>query len=706
MQMKRILTAVFILSFFLAAPALRAEEPGLEGHWTGVIELPGVKLEVDLDFARQADGTWKGDISIPAQNARDLPLVDIVLNGIEFSCAISGIPGNPTFKGTLAAEGKAISGDFSQSGKTFPFSLKQGEDPALAAARALAGFDELVARGLKELDVPGVAVAIVKDGKVVLAKGYGYRDLEKKIPMTADTLLAIGSSSKAFTTFTLGVLVDRGVMDWDTPLRTYIPWFKLKDLFASERLTPRDLVTHRSGLPRHDLLWYNNRNLSREELVRRLAYLEPTADLRTRFQYNNLMFLTAGYLVETLTGKSWEQSVREIVFAPLGMSRSNFSVEDSKKDPDHAQPYIYRDKKITLIPFRNIDNVGPAGAINSSVNEMSRWLLVHLGGGKIDGRPIINPQTLDDLHQPAMPTGAPSAEPMIQSVGYALGWFVDTYRGHRMVHHGGNIDGFSAQVAFLPQDGIGVVALANMNGTALPVLLARHAADLLLGLEKRDWIAEIAKRLAEGRVAGEQAQKKGKERRVSGTNPAHKLDEYVGVYHHPGYGDLKVALVDKKLAFTYNGITTPLEHWHYETFNGLHTDDPTFEDFKITFGADVAGRVAWLEAQFEPTLEPIRLAKKPDAKLSDPPYLSKLAGRYQLPGQVATVSLKGEALVLVLPGQPEFDLLPRLGDEYVLKQVQAISIRFISDAKGNVTGLELNQAGAVFEAKRIEEKDK
>jgi len=705
-MMKRFSIVVFILLIFLASPALRAEEPGLEGHWTGVIEVPGLKLEVDLDFARQADGTWKGDISIPVQNARDLPLDNIALKGVEFSCVITGIPGSPAFKGTLATDGKTISGDFSQAGKTFPFSLKRGEDPALAAGRALAGFDELLARGLKELDVPGVAVAIVKDGKVVLAKGYGYRDLEKKLPMTTDTLLAIGSSSKAFTTFALGVLVDKGLVDWDTPLRTYIPWFKLKDPFAGERLTPRDLVTHRSGLPRHDLLWYNNRSLNREELVRRLAYLEPTADLRTRFQYNNLMFLTAGFLVETLTGKSWEQSVREIVFAPLGMGRSNFSVEDSKKDADHALPYIYRDKKITLIPFRNIDNVGPAGAINSSVNEMSRWLLVHLGGGKIDGRPVVNPQTLAELHVPAMPTGAASAEPMIQSVGYALGWFVDTYRGHRMVHHGGNIDGFTAQVAFLPQDRIGVVVLANMNGTALPVLLARYAADLLLGLESRDWIAETAKRLAEGRQAGEQAQKKGKERRVIGTNPAHKLEEYVGVYHHPGYGDLSVEMKDKKLTFTYNAITTPLEHWHYETFNGLSADDPAFEDFKITFGTGVAGRVAWLEAQLEPTLEPVRLTKKPDARLSDPAYLRKLVGRYQLPGQVATVSLKGEILTMVLPGQPEFELLPQPGDEFIFKQVKVVSIRFISDGQGKVTGLELNQGGAVFEAKRLEEKDK
>jgi len=703
--MKRSKAVFFVLWVFLAGSLLRAAEPQIEGRWTGAIELPGQRLEVDLDFVRQADGTWTGDISIPAQNARDLPLAGIALEGSDFSCKIADIPGDPIFKGRLAADGGTIMGEFTQGGQSFPFTLKRGEDPTAAVAKALAGFDAIAARGLKELNVPGVAVAVVKDGRVVLAKGYGDRDVENQAPMTADTLLAIGSSSKAFTTFALGTLVDRGLMEWDKPLRTYIPWFKMSDSMASQRLTPRDLVTHRSGLPRHDLVWYNNRELRREDLVRRLEHLEPTADLRTRYQYNNLMFLTAGYLVETLTGKSWEKSVRDIVFSPLGMTRSNFSVEDSKKDDDHARPYIYRDKKIQAIPFRNIDNIGPAGSINSCANDMSRWLLVHLGG-RIDGRQVLNPSTLADLHVPYTPIGADSPEPMIQTVGYALGWFVDTYRGHRRVHHGGNIDGFSAQVAFLPLDGIGVVALANMNGTALPELLVRSAIDLLLGLESRDWIGETAKRLAEARAAGEEAEQRARARRVPGTKPAHRLEDYAGGYRHPGYGDLSVVLKDKSLAWVYNGITTPLEHWHYETFNGLRADDPTFENFKITFGTGVSGRVDWLEAQMEPMLEALRFARKADARLFDPAYLSRFVGRYALPGQTATVQLKGDSLTLILPGQPEFDLLPQPGDEFVFKQAPIARVRFLTDDKGSVTALELNQGGAIFEAKRLAETDK
>ncbi len=366
-----------------ARPAEAAPPQDLAGHWEGAIELPGQKLAVDLDFAKQADGTWKGDISIPAQGAKDLPLSGIKAEGADVTFAIAGVPGDPTFKGKIGAEGAKITGQFTQGGGTFPFEVVRGEDPVAKVRRALEGFDEIVAKGLAQLKVPGAAIAVVKGQEIVLAKGYGLRDLESKLPVTADTLMAIGSSSKAFTAYTLGALVDQGKVEWDKPVRTYIPWFRLYDADAGDRLTPRDLVTHRSGLPRHDLVWYNNKTATREQLVRRLAHLPPTADLRERWQYNNLMFLTAGYLVETMTGQSWEESVRALVFGPLGMARSNFSVVESQKDRDFALPYAERDGKLTKLPFRDITLVGPAGSINSSANEMARWVTVHVNGGKL-----------------------------------------------------------------------------------------------------------------------------------------------------------------------------------------------------------------------------------------------------------------------------------------------------------------------------------
>ena len=695
---------IFSCIVFLVGPVcLHSQEtPALAGHWEGTIDVPG-KLAILIDFSQKPDGTLEGKISIPAQNARNLPLNSISFVNKDVSFAIAGVPGEPTFKGTLSDDGTKITGDFTQGGQTFSFSISREVSPKIRAKRALAGFDEIVERGLKELNVPGAAVAVVKDDEVILAKGYGLRDVENKIPMTADTLLAIGSASKAFTTFAMGILVDEGKLDWEKPVRTYIPWFRLYDTYASERLSPRDLVTHRSGLPRHDASWYNNYEATREEFVRRLAHLKPTTDLRTKFQYNNFMFLTAGYLVEVLTDKKWEDAIRTHVFEPLGMERSNFSVEDSQKDANFSLPYREREGKIEKIPFRNISNIGPAGSINSSVNEMSHWLLVHLNGGKFEGKQVIGPQTLQDMHMAHMPTGATPAIPEVTPADYGLGWFVDTYRGHRRVHHGGNIDGFSAMVSMLPGDGVGFVVLVNKNGSALNELLIRHASDLLLEAEHKDWIGEAAKEKAAGEEVQQEAKQKKHTRRKSGTKPAHELEEYTGDYFHQGYGNLKVFLKNEEVCFTYNGITTPIEHWHYETFNAKRADDPTFEDMKLTFRTDVNGNVAALEAPFEPTLDAIVFDKKPDARLFDSSYLQQFVGKYQLATQTLNINIKGNGLTLYIPGGAELNLVPQVGDEFILKQVKIVSLRFKFDDEGKVVALELFQPDGVYEAKRIDD---
>ena len=695
-----IVFAVLAALALCSIPAASAAPQDLAGRWEGAIELPGAKLVVDIDLVRKADGAWTGNISIPAQGAKDLPLTGIAVDGANVTFAISGVPGNPTFKGQFSADGAKITGKFTQGAGAFNFALARGEAPAVKARKALEGFDELVAKGLAALKVPGAAIAVVKDSEVVLAKGYGFRDVDGKLPMTADTLMAIGSSTKAFTAFALGTLVDQGRVEWDKPVRDYIPWFRLYDAQAGERLTPRDLVTHRSGLPRHDLVWYNNTTATREQLVRSLAYLPPTADLRERWQYNNLMFLTAGYLVETMTGKSWEEAVRTLVFAPLGMGRSNFSVLESQKDADFALPYAEREGKVVKIPFRDITLIGPAGSINSSVNEMSRWVSVHINGGKLGDTQVIGAATLADLHKPYMTTGNVSTRPDITAPDYALGWMVDGYRGHRRVHHGGNIDGFSALVSFLPNDGLGFVVLTNKNGTGLPELLVRTAADRILGLEAVDWVGDAAKNELDREAVAKKAEEKKVTRRRPGTAPAHKLEEYAGDYSHPGYGGLKVTLAAGQLGFVYNGIATPLAHWHYETFNGGKSDDPTFKDMKLSFQTDVNGNVVGVAVPLESTLEAIYFAKKPDARLSDPAYLKTLAGPYTLAPQTVTVALKGSGLTLSVPGQPVYDLVPEVGGEFSFKTVKAIRVRFLEDAKGNATGLEIIQPSGIYEYKR------
>lgn len=247
------------------------------------------------------------------------------------------------------------------------------------------------------------------------------------------------------------------------------------------------------------------------------------------------------------------------------------------------------------------------------------------------------------------------------------------------------------------------VVLANKNGAALPELLIRHAADLILEEEPKDWIGLAAERKEKGEKVEEEAEKKKKARRVTGTEPAHKLEDYTGDYNHPGYGDLKVFKEKDGLSFIYNDITTPLEHWHYETFNAKKADDPTFKDMKFTFRTNVNGFVAELEVPFEPTLESIVFKKKPDAKLFDPDYLKQFVGQYKLIDQILTISLQGDQLTLYIPGQEVYALIPALGEEFVLDRAKVVSLKFKFDEKGQVTALELNQPSGIYKAERIKE---
>jgi len=258
-------------------------------------------------------------------------------------------------------------------------------------------------------------------------------------------------------------------------------------------------------------------------------------------------------------------------------------------------------------------------------------------------------------------------------------------------------------VSMLARDGLGFVVLANKNGTSLPELLIRHAADLILELEPKDWISLAAERIAKGEEVEEEAEKKKQTRRVTGTQPAHELEDYSGDYNHPGYGDIKVFQKNGSLFFTYNEITTPLEHWHYETFNGKEADDPTFMDMKLTFRTNVNGLVARLEAPFESTMEEIVFKKKPSARLFDPDYLKQFVGKYTLIDQILTISLKGNRLTVYIPGQMVYDLEPVLGEEFVLKQVKVIGLRFKTDDKGQVTALEIIQPEGIYEAERVKE---
>ena len=696
----RSILGLMVLFVSVSAPVWAGEAADLSGKWKGEIATPGTPLKFDVDFKKNADG-WEGDISIPVQGAKDIALANIEVEGNKIAFVMPGVPGNPVFSGSLDESGEKISGDFTQGGATFPFEMNRGEDRVASAKEALEGFDEFVEEARKAWNAPGLAIGIVIDDQIVLAKGYGYRDLEAKKPVTTKTLFAIGSSTKAFTSLTLATLVDEGKLDWDTPLIDYLPKFKLYDDYATTHITPRDLVTHRSGLPRHDLAWYNNKKWSRAELVERLRYYEPTEELREKFQYNNMMFLTAGYLAGHLTDGTWEQAVRERIFEPLDMRYSNFSVEDSQKTNDFAYPYRDKDDEVKRIPFRNIDNVGPAGSINSNVEDMLKWVRLHLGDGTFATRKLLNKATLTELHNPQVVMGRSATRPELSAPVYAMGWMVRDYRGHRIVEHGGAIDGFISAVAFYPDDGIGIVAFTNSQ-TGLGTLMRRHAIDRILGLEEIDWHGEAHEKWIKGKKNQKEAEKRKDMFRHADTSPSHPLDTYAGTYSHPGYGEAKIELIGEQLAITYNDITNTFEHWHYDVFNGLENkDDPTFEDLRIQFRSNMKGDIAELLVPFELTLDPILFEKQADQRMYDPAYLKQFLGLYKLSTQEITFSLQGDVLTGNVPGQPIFTLVPSGTDEFNLKGITGFSVRFAKGEGGKMSAW-FNQPNGVFEATRKE----
>ncbi len=699
--MRKTLLAALV-GIHLVAFAAFAQEAGYDGHWEGAITTPAGDLEFNVDFAT-TDGALAGDISIPVQGLHDLDLVDVSSDNGTITFRIPNIPGEPTFHGELGEAGSGITGRFTQGGADLEFTMARGADKAAQATASLADIDAFIAQAITDWNVPGVGLAVVAGGEVVLAQGYGHRDIENDKSMTADSLFAIGSTTKAMTSTVLGMLVDEGKLAWDEPLRDYLPTFQLSDPSVSERLTPRDLVTHRSGLPRHDLLWYNNLSATREELVGRLRHLELSADLRAEWQYNNLLYMTAGYLAGQLSGSTWEAAVRSRLFEPLGMERSNFSVATSQEDADHALPYRENDDdELEVIPFRNIDAVGPAGSVNSSVREMSHWLLFNLRGGKVGDRQLIQSSTLADIHSPHMTTGATQERADISAATYGLGWSIDTYRGHRRVAHGGGIDGFITSVVLFPDDDLGLVAFTN-TGSGLPALLTRHVADRVLGLESIDWIGEARAEIEAAEAVSEEAEAKKTATRIEGTTPSHSLADYAGDYEHPGYGTLKIEHADDALVMVFNEIRTPLEHWHYNVWNGGEAEeDPTFEDTKLLFHADLDGNIATVQSTLEARTGPIVFTRAADSRLSDPDYLRRFVGDYDLPGQKVTIALTGNALTVILPGQPVYTLEPGLSGRFVLQEVRMISVGFETDDEGNVTKAIFYQPNGVFEANRMD----
>ncbi|MGH7540463.1 MAG: serine hydrolase [Gemmatimonadota bacterium] len=464
------------------------------------------------------------------------------------------------------------------------------------AAAPLDGLDEYVREAMEAWDVPGVALSVVKDGSVIYARGFGVRRLGEPGTVDEHTLFAIGSSSKAFTAAALGVLVDEGKLSWDDRAWRVLPDLRLHDAYTTRELTVRDLVTHRSGLPRCDLLWYGSA-LDRAEILRRVRHCEPESSFRSRFGYQNVMFLAAGAVVQATSGTSWDDFVEERLFAPLGMARSNTSIRALDAMENVASPHAEVEGEVTPISWRDIDNIAPAGSINSSVAEMARWVLLHLNGGEIDGRRILSDSTVAEMQTPQMVIRQEGAwrrlNPDAHFLSYGLGWFLHDYRGRKVVEHGGAIDGMRAQVGMIPEEGIGVVVLTNKDGFALGNPLMFRVFDALLGAPEKDWAAEYLAVADSIEAEGEERREKMREARVEDTRPSLALPEYAGTYADSLYGKASVAQESGGLVLRFGPFVGDLEHWHYDTFRAVWRDGSAGPEGALaTFALGADGKVA------------------------------------------------------------------------------------------------------------------
>ncbi|KAA3612360.1 MAG: serine hydrolase [Calditrichaeota bacterium] len=468
-----------------------------------------------------------------------------------------------------------------------------------ANAQSPQEFGKFAKQVLNDWQTPGAAVAVVQDDSIVFAQGYGVRTLGKADKVDRNTLFAVASNTKAFTAALLGLLVDEGKIKWDDAVGTYRPDFQMFDPYVSRNLSFRDLLIHRSGLSTFggDHLWIGH-NLSRDEIISRLRYLEPTRSFRTHFQYQNLMFLVAGEMIPTITGQSWDEAMQETFFEPLGMKSTNLSIRDLEGQSNVASPHESVDGgPLQVIPYDFLDNIAPAAAINSNVMDMAQWMILNMNNGRYRDTQILPENLINEMQRVQFPLGVSKmAAELLEAkfAGYGLGWGISEYNGYKSVGHGGGMSGMISQQMMLPEKKLGVIVLTNRAPTTAHRILCYTLLDHYLGIEGRDWNQIYLQQKQRREEYKTKRQEKLYSERHLDTKPSLPLSSYVGTYSSLSSGKAKMNLKDGKLVFDYNArhIGT-LEHWHYDTFR-VHWKNPisdmepvTFLQFKLKESGDV-----------------------------------------------------------------------------------------------------------------------
>jgi CubicO group peptidase (beta-lactamase class C family) len=568
----------------------------------------------------------------------------------------------------------------------------------------LDGFDQYMEKILSDWNAPGVGVGIIYKDKLIFSKGYGYRDYGKKLPVTANTLFQIASNTKLFTATAIGFLVDEGLIEWDKPIKNFVHQIKFYNDELNNTVTIRDMLSHRTGISRHDMIWIKS-DFTRKELFEKLKYLEPRQPLRQGFMYNNLMYVASGYILELLKQKTWEDFLKEKIFKPLGMNNSVFSISDMLKHPDYFVPYDEkRDTTILYqIPYYEDANaVGPAGSIISNINDLSKWLIAQMNGGKYEGTQVIPEDVIKATLTPAIPIDnsrdLQKGYLELLSPVYGMGRSVASYRGHLLTYHGGDLTGIHSRICFMPADSIGVIVFTIGNHTSpLRDIITYNIYEKLLGLDEIPWSQRKLTQLTEIKAFSKEGRKKAGMDQVPNTKPSHPLEDYAGQFENAAYGIINISLKDDSLKFDFHHIILPLKHYHYDRFDT--PNDEIYGKWSLNYLTSPQGDVDNIVMSIGEGTE--TFTRKADASMTDPAVLAKYLGEYEYSGFRLKIVLKDDnKLIITIPGQPDYELLPYKKDKFRDKHSADLVLNFINE-NGVIKGFDLIDPSGVYRYKKI-----
>ena len=552
--------------------------------------------------------------------------------------------------------------------------------------KKLVGFEKAMEKNLKDWNMPGVGVGVVKNGKLVYVKGFGYRDYEKKLPITANTLFQIASNTKLFTSTAIGFLVEEGKLDWDKPIKTFVPSIQFYNNDLNNSITIRDMLSHRTGVTRHDLIWYKS-DFNRSELFSKLKYLEPAQPLRQGFLYNNLMYAASGHIINLIEGKTWEQYVHEKILNPLKMTNTVFNITDMTKQSDVFVPYNEKRDTTTLYKIdylSDTDGLGPAGSMISNINDLSHWLAALMNKGVYEGQQVIPAAVVKATMEPSITLSNGLLEQGFTEIlnpVYGMGRQSISYRGHQLVLHGGDLNGIHSQISYMPQDEIGVIVFVIGDHSLSYNSIVYNVYEHLLGLSITPW----SERGMINRDASKKMGKEGREKvlvgQVKDTKPSHPLTDYVGDFENPAYGIINITQKDTQMVFKLHNIQLPMHHFHYDRFDTNNDEKDGL--YSLNYQTNPQGDID----RFTISLDEgeVTFMRKADENLSEVETLTKYTGAYKIGTNKIYIILKDKNH-LFIQGAPDIELIPYKTNIFKTKEFADFTVEFIIE-NGKVTAV-------------------